>query len=159
MLATVSDWVRTLVVVALLGNLLEWVLPDSSLRRHAGLVVGLVLLLAILGPFARLFGNARAALTGAGGYVGGGAGYGALIREEEAQPAAALLEAYPGGTAARVQSGRGPGAPATVAVRARRPPGPHFRAYVAAALAAATGRQGRAFRLQVLPVAAGKGES
>jgi hypothetical protein len=46
----VVQWVRDLVVLALMGYLLELLLPGDSVRGYVRLVVGLVLLTALLTP-------------------------------------------------------------------------------------------------------------
>ncbi|MCL6563542.1 MAG: stage III sporulation protein AF [Firmicutes bacterium] len=46
----VGEWLRGLLVVVLLGNLAEWLLPRSDLRRYAGLVVGLFMLWVMVEP-------------------------------------------------------------------------------------------------------------
>ncbi|MCR1352975.1 stage III sporulation protein AF, partial [Acidithiobacillus ferrooxidans] len=50
MIALIGHWVRSLIIIVLLGNLADFVLPKGDLKKYAGLVVGLVLLLAMVSP-------------------------------------------------------------------------------------------------------------
>lgn len=61
MIIHVSQWVRTLLGLVILGNVVDWALPDSGVRRYAGLVVGLVLLVALVGPLWTLMRQAGSA--------------------------------------------------------------------------------------------------
>ncbi len=49
-MAHLSTWLRVLIVVVLLGNLVDFILPKGDLKRYGGLVVGLVLLAAVVSP-------------------------------------------------------------------------------------------------------------
>lgn len=45
-----ANWLKVLVVVVLLGNLVDFVLPKGDLKRYGGLVVGLVILVTVVSP-------------------------------------------------------------------------------------------------------------
>lgn len=131
MLATVGTWVKSLLVVALLGNVVELVLPDGSFRRYAGLIVGLVLLAAILAPL-------RSFLTGSTPIPqinwqnpAGAASYHQLLNGEEVRSVEAVLDSYPGVT--RVQLVLN-GSQAEVTVWAEHPLGHNFTTYARGAL-------------------------
>lgn len=136
----VAAWIRTLMVVVLLGNLAEWLLPRADLRRYAGLVVGLFVLWAMAHPLVTAWdavrvrlGAARLALpTG-----GTGPERDALIAQEEVGQIAAMVKTLPGVTDCTVTRS---GSTWVVSVVFDRPesPGP-VRAFVAAAVRLATG--------------------
>ncbi len=50
MLAAVTDWVRNIVMVVLFASFLELLLPSSGMQRFVRVIMGLLILLAILGP-------------------------------------------------------------------------------------------------------------
>jgi len=103
--AAVFGWVKTLIALALVGNVLDWILPEGGIRRYAGLVVGLVLLGAMVGPAWSLFSGVRRTAVGALGSQGTPAIRAALKREQDAD-VAIVLESLPGVIKASVdQSG------------------------------------------------------
>ena len=105
MISAIAGWVRTLLALALVGNVAEWLLPAGSIRRQARLVVGLILLAALIGPVWRLMlGVSHASWV----YTGGaGAAAGAdLVREEEAD-VGLILASLPTVRAARVTEAGG----------------------------------------------------
>jgi stage III sporulation protein AF len=97
MWALVGGWVRTLIVIVLLGNLAELVLPKGDLRRYAGLVVGLVLLLVMIRPLLSLVDlvNREPAATPFN-WVSSGPSLDDAITIEEQHQAEAMMETIPG---------------------------------------------------------------
>ena len=96
MIPGVAEWVRTLIVLALLATLMEWLLPVGDLKRYATLVAGLIILLALIGPVWGLVrGLARAS---ASRWLGAGSPshLGQLVRRQERQEVAAVIESLPG---------------------------------------------------------------
>ena len=49
-MAAVTDWVRNIVMVVLFASFLELLLPSSGMQRFVRVIMGLLILLAILGP-------------------------------------------------------------------------------------------------------------
>ncbi len=121
MIPGVAEWVRTLIVLALLATLLEWLLPVGDLKRYAALVAGLIILLALIGP---VWGFVRG-LTRAGASRWLGAGrpshLAQLVRRQERQEVAAVIESLPGVAGAAVT--RQPAGVEVVVWGARMPPG------------------------------------
>jgi hypothetical protein len=150
MLAHLGQWLRAVLVVAVLGNLAEWLLPAGAFKRYSGLVVGLVLLAAILGPFQRWMQGWSGLPAVAWSGATGGNAYQALLRAEEEKTVAAMVRDFPGVEAVRVTVEAGA---VVVTVRARRPLGSGFRAYVEGAAAAAA--PGLAVKLRVTTTPAG----
>lgn len=95
MTAAIAAWVRTLVALALVGNVVDWVLPAGGLRRYAGLVVGLVLLGAMVGPVWTLFSGIRKAGLEYPGSLRSAAMTASLNREQDAD-VAMVLGSLPG---------------------------------------------------------------
>jgi stage III sporulation protein AF len=46
----IAEWLKVLIVVVVLGNLIDFILPQGDLKRYGGLVVGLVVLAMIVSP-------------------------------------------------------------------------------------------------------------
>ena len=103
MIAELTSWVRTLLILALIGNLVDWILPAGGFRKYAGLVVGLVLTVAVLGPVAQMVGR-----LGAGSAVANwfrnksGPALGQVISRQQAAEVEAVLDALPGVVTATV---------------------------------------------------------
>ncbi len=95
MVAMIGQWVRSLIIIVLLGNLAEFILPKGDLKKYAGLVVGLVLLLAMVSPVWSLIhqlGNT----SWNDAWLGGGNGQQVqtLIRQEQRDQAEAMVMSY-----------------------------------------------------------------
>jgi len=118
-ISAIAGWVRTLLALALVGNVAEWLLPAGSIRRQARLVVGLILLAALIGPVWHLMLGASHASWA---YPGGaGTATGAdLVREEEAD-VELILDGLPTVRTARVQE---TGDVVTVTLTTAGPPPP-----------------------------------
>lgn len=56
-MAMIGHLVETLIVVVLLGNLTQMVLPKGDIKRYSGLVVGLVVLAVMVQPIWSLMGQ------------------------------------------------------------------------------------------------------
>jgi stage III sporulation protein AF len=95
MLALIGHWVRSLIIIVLLGNLAEFMLPKGDLKKYAGLVVGLVLLLAMVSPVWGLIHQlSKTPLPSAWLGAGNGQGVEALIKEEQLDQAEAMVMSY-----------------------------------------------------------------
>jgi hypothetical protein len=92
----VSEWVRTLIALALVATLMDWLLPAGDLKRYATLVAGLIILVALIGPVWGLVqGIARGTAGGwlsppRPGHLEG------LVRRQERQEVEAVVDALPG---------------------------------------------------------------
>jgi stage III sporulation protein AF len=49
-MAAITDWVRNIVMVVLFATFLELLLPTSGMQRFVRVIMGLLILLAVLGP-------------------------------------------------------------------------------------------------------------
>ncbi len=108
MVAVIGTWVKALIVIVLLGNLAEFVLPKGDLRRYTGLVVGLILLLAMVSPVWNILHGAHPSLIqqqllGAPSSQG----LGEVIRQEEWNQAQAMVLTYPGVTRCAIKESGG----------------------------------------------------
>ena len=104
MLAVVGTWIKSLVVIVLLGNLAEFLLPKGDLRRYTGLVVGLILLLVMVSPVWRFIQGAHVTaiqqeLLGSGT----GQNLNAVIRQEEWNQAEAMVLSFPGVSSCQIR--------------------------------------------------------
>ena len=97
MWAMVGGWVKTLIVIVLLGNLVDIVLPKGDLRRYAGLMVGLILLLIMIRPLIGFWrwANGSRDMT-ALNWINRGPALGAAIASEEIRQAEAMVQTVPG---------------------------------------------------------------
>jgi len=92
----VAEWVRTLIVLALLATVMDWLLPQGDLKRYATLVAGLIILLALIGPVWGLvqnvgrIGSSRWLATPTPGHLH------QLVARQERQEVAAVVESLPG---------------------------------------------------------------
>ena len=108
MIAALGGWVRTLIALALVANVVDWLMPPGELRRYASLVAGLVMTAALVGPVA---GVVRG--LGHGGDIGrwlglaGGPSLGAVIARQQAAEVEAVLESLPGVETAEVTTAHG----------------------------------------------------
>ncbi|MDT8901063.1 stage III sporulation protein AF [Anaeroselena agilis] len=50
MLSALTDWVRNIIMVVLFATFLELLLPSSGMQRFVRVIMGMLILLAILGP-------------------------------------------------------------------------------------------------------------
>lgn len=117
MWAMVGGWVRTLIVIVLLGNLVDLLLPKGDLRRYAGLIVGLVLLAIMLRPLVEVLNWAnRGHQTSAFSWVTSGPSLTSAIAQEERHQAEALVETLPGVRWCQIQTVTANQVAATVAV-------------------------------------------
>ncbi len=96
MIPGVAEWVRTLIVLALLATVMDWLLPQGDLKRYATLVAGLIILVALIGPVWGLVqnvgrvGSSRWLASPSPGHLH------QLVTRQERQDVAAVVEALPG---------------------------------------------------------------
>ncbi len=97
MWALVGGWVKTLIVIVLLGNLVDIVLPKGDLRRYAGLMVGLILLLIMIRPLIGFWrwANGSQGMT-ALNWINRGPALEVAIASEEVRQAEAMVQTVPG---------------------------------------------------------------
>ncbi len=139
MVAAIGTWVKALIVIVLLGNLAEFVLPKGDLRRYTGLVVGLILLLAMVSPVWNILHGTRPSLIQQQ-LMGTPSTQGLhqVIQQEEWDQAAAMVLTFPGVSGCTVRQ-RGPKVVVAVVVD---PKVNHkdLRQYIAGALQVSLGR-------------------
>ncbi len=104
MIPGVAEWVRTLIVLALLATLLEWLLPVGDLKRYASLVAGLIILLALIGPVWSLIQGVSRPLASRWLQAARPSHLGQLVQRQERQEVAAVVESLPGVEGVVVQS-------------------------------------------------------
>lgn len=103
MVALVGSWVKSLIIIVLLGNLAEFILPKGDLKRYAGLVVGLIILVTMLNPLWALMKNAHHAMANNQWLgLGDGTQLGQTIITEEMSQAKAMIMTFPGVKACHV---------------------------------------------------------
>jgi|BEDMetMinimDraft_2_1075160.scaffolds.fasta_scaffold11137_2 stage III sporulation protein AF len=106
MIGHVLAWVRTLVALVALANVLEWMLPGGSPKRYAELAMGLVVLLAVLSPLMSWFRPTLAPSDVARWFAPGSpAAFEATLARQQGDEVAALLESLPGVRTAEVDRG------------------------------------------------------
>jgi hypothetical protein len=115
-----ATWVRTLLALALVGNVADWILPSGSIRRQAGLVIGLILLGAMVGPVWSLMSGVRQMSLRYPGSAGSSV-QAALVREEAAD-VTLVLESLPTVEGASVAQ-QGGGVAVVLEVSGAAPPG------------------------------------
>ena len=96
MMALIGQWVKSLIIIVLLGNLVQFLLPKGDLKRYAGLIVGLVLLLAMISPVWGLIHrleNTPAQMTGMG--LGNSGNFQTVVQQEQLGQAEAMVLDYP----------------------------------------------------------------
>lgn len=94
----IGDWLKVLIVVVLLGNLVDFVLPKGDLKRYGGLVVGLVILATIITPLWGWMHQLHRAGTNLGtqdGWTNSPTGYTAVVSQEELHQAEAIVLSMP----------------------------------------------------------------
>ncbi|NMP21157.1 stage III sporulation protein AF [Sulfobacillus harzensis] len=96
-MSAVGDWLKVLIVVVLLGNLVDYLLPKGDMKRYGGLVVGLVILAVMIHP---LWGWMRqlhhvAQASDAAGWTNTPAGYSTVVTTEELHQAEAIVLSMP----------------------------------------------------------------
>ncbi len=96
MMALIGHWVKSLIIIVLLGNLAQFILPKGELKKYAGLIVGLVLLLAMVSPIWSLIHQLQSSPT-SNLLLGPGTGsqFSALVQQEQVSQAEAMVLSYP----------------------------------------------------------------
>ncbi len=101
----VGGWVKTLIVMVLLGNLVDIVLPKGDLRRYAGLLVGLILLLIMIRPLIGVWRWANGSRgMNALSWMTSGPSLAATIAGEEIRQAEAMVQTVPGVQRCNIQA-------------------------------------------------------
>ena len=59
MKAAVGEWITNLTVIAILGALVDILLPNSSFRKYSSFIFGLVILIMFLQPVLKLMGQTQ----------------------------------------------------------------------------------------------------
>jgi len=104
MWAMVGGWVRTLIVIVLIGNLVDIVLPKGDLRRYAGLIVGLILLAVMIRPLVGIVGwMNQSGRSQAFNWVADGPSLNGAIADEERHQTEAMVETITGVVDCQVQ--------------------------------------------------------
>lgn len=92
-----GNWVKVLIVVVLLGNLVDFILPKGDLKRYGGLVVGLVILATVVSPLwswmHQLGQNVTASTTN---WTDTASGFSEVVQSEELHQAEAIVLNMPG---------------------------------------------------------------
>lgn len=96
MLGWVGQWVKTLVIIVLVGNLAEFLLPKGDLKRYTGLVVGLVLLLAMVSPLTMIWHKLPVSVPSLAATGPATGPWQETVLKEELQQAQAMVLALPG---------------------------------------------------------------
>ena len=105
-MASIGDWIRVLIVVALLGNLVEFVLPKGDIKRYGGLVVGLVILVVIVNPLWTWLHQVHREMTLQPlSWTNTPSGFQAVVQTEELHQAEAIVLSMPKITACRLTMG------------------------------------------------------
>lgn len=149
MLGVVGTWVKSLIIIVLLGNLAEFILPKGDLRRYTGLVVGLILLLAMVSPLWRFIQGAHPTviereLLGAGT----GQNLTAVIKTEEWNQATAMILSYPGVSSCVIRAGTHGGVEVVVST-AKSVVLSQLRSYIKGAIEIATGNAPASMQIRV----------
>jgi stage III sporulation protein AF len=98
------QWVRTLLVVVLLGNLADFLIPKSDLKRYVGLVVGLVILAVMVEPLWSWMHALKSpeALANTP-WTNTPTGFQQVTLQEELRQAQAIVLTYPGVKSCRIE--------------------------------------------------------
>jgi stage III sporulation protein AF len=59
MRSVVGEWITNIVVIAILGALVDMILPNSSFRKYTGFIFGLVILVMFLQPILKFLDQAQ----------------------------------------------------------------------------------------------------
>lgn len=100
MIDHIGQWLKVLIVVVILGNLVDFALPKGSLKRYGGLVVGLVILAVIVSPlwsWMHQIGHLSLAAP-AEGWTNSPSGFNQVVKTEELHQAEAIVLSMPGVT-------------------------------------------------------------
>ncbi len=119
MVAMIGHWVRSLIIIVLLGNLADFILPKGDLKKYAGLIIGLVLLLAMVSPVWSIIhqlGKSRSSSAWLG--VGTGQNLSVLVHSEQIDQAEAMVLSYKNVESCVIHAGPGGWYSAVVTVTA-----------------------------------------
>ncbi len=108
MMGDLGTWLKTLVVVVLLGNFVDFILPKGDLKRYGGLIVGLVILAAVVSPlWSWLHQLGKNVSLPASTWTNSPAGFNQVVTMEELRQAQAIVLSMPGIKACRLTLGPG----------------------------------------------------
>lgn len=97
MMASLADWIKVLIVVVLLGNLVDFVLPKGDLKRYGGLVVGLVILATVVSPlWSWLHQTGKQGPIVQAGWTNSPTGFNQVVQTEEIHQAESIVLSMPG---------------------------------------------------------------
>ncbi|MCY0877713.1 MAG: stage III sporulation protein AF [Firmicutes bacterium] len=96
-MSTFGDWLKVLIVVVMLGNLVDFALPKGDLKRYGGFVVGLTILAVMMLPLWRWLHSLDAAFRppAVTVYTNTASGFETVIQSEELHQAAAIVMSMP----------------------------------------------------------------
>lgn len=138
-MAGLGQWIKILIVVVLLGNLVEFALPKGDLKRYGGLVVGLVILAAVVSPvWGWLRDVGQQVALPSQGWTNSPAGFAAVVETEELHQAEAIVLSMPGVSACRLTT-LANGSVAAQVTAQPQVPSERLKHYVGAALRATMG--------------------
>ncbi|MCY0899504.1 MAG: stage III sporulation protein AF [Firmicutes bacterium] len=94
---TIGEWLRVLIVVVMLGNLVDFALPKGDLKRYGGLVVGLTILAVMMLPLWQWLQGLDASFHAPviTGYTNSASGFDTVVESEELHQAQAIVMSMP----------------------------------------------------------------
>lgn len=96
-MAAIGDWLKVLIVVVVLGNLVDFILPQGDLKRYGGLVVGLVVLVMVVSPLWTWMHQLGSQVTlPPTNWTNSTNGFDQVVQTEELNQAAAIVLSMPG---------------------------------------------------------------
>ena len=140
MMGDLAGWLKTLIVVVLLGNLVDFILPKGDLKRYGGLIVGLVILAAVVSPlWAWLHQLGKNVSLPSSTWTNSVQGFSQVVSIEELHQAEAIVLSMPGIRSCRLALEPGGAVMAQVVETNSLKPS-RVRHYVAAALTVTMGK-------------------
>ncbi len=150
MMTLIGHWVKSLIIIVLLGNLAQFVLPKGDLKRYAGLIIGLVLLLAMIAPAWGLIHrleNQPASMRLLG--PGSSGNFQAVVQQEQIGQAEAMVLNYPQVVSCHITYNNSDHYTADVKTRSLVS-SETLKTYIMAALAVSTGRNQNQVKVRVV---------
>lgn len=94
-----GNWLKVLIVVVLLGNLVDFILPKGDLKRYGGLVIGLVVLGTMITPLWGMMHDLHHGIADVPtSWTNTPSGYSQVVSVEELHQACAIVLSMPGMT-------------------------------------------------------------
>ncbi len=142
MMASIGDWIKVLIVVVLLGNFVDYLLPKGDMKRYGGLVVGLVILAVMINPLWGWMRHVRHVAIGApnAGWTNTAQGFSTVVESEELHQAEAIVLSMPHILSCQLTSNSGGAVTAVVRTSNRKVSLNTVRQYVKAALEVTMGK-------------------